>query len=935
MKRLTAILPLTGLLLAGFIVSVPARAQQAPDDDRPGRGVARLSLINGDVSIKRGDSGDWVAGVINAPLLAEDRIATGPMARTEVQFDFYHRLRIAPDSDVRLAELEYRRYMMQLARGAVTFAALPGGDAQVEISTPGAAVRPVAHGSYRVTVLPDGTAEITVRRGEAEIFTPRGSQRLRPGKTMLVRPDATDGPEFQLVSAIGRDAWDQFNEARDRELRRGEEIYSRYVPRDIYGAEDLAGHGRWVYVAPYGHVWQPFVAAGWAPYTLGRWTWLDWYGWSWVSYDPWGWAPYHYGRWFMHAGHWCWYPGAFGARHWWRPALVGWIGFGGANWGVGLGFGRIGWVPLAPYDPLYPWWGHGIYGGFRGRNFVQNNITIVNNTNVTNIYRNARFNNAVTVMNGDDFSRGNFGRYSRAAAGDLRNAHLVRGAVPVAPDRGALRYSNRDSRAHTRIAPGGEERFYSRREVPRVDRVPFEEQRRAFTSAGDGSRSGYITRANAGDRGGGTPAREATSGWRRFGEPRATAPGSETANPGSRSAAAASGFSRSAESPRTEGAAELRSGWRRFGDPGQSGRIETARPEASESRGWSTLGDRERISAPDASRAGSEGRNTWSTGGRSERMGAPESTRTETPRAGGSERSTWSTGGGERMNAPNIRTETPRSGASERNTWSTSGARDRSAPTAPRTEAPATAPSGRGTWSTGGSRERMSAPNQDGGGGRQRSVAPSAPRSESPRPGANERTSWSTGGSFNATPRAATPDGGRSTWSTGGARGESRSGGFSAPRAASPDGGRSSWSTGGARGESRSGGFSAPRAASPDGGRSSWSTGGARGESRSGGFSAPRAASPDGGRSSWSTSAPRSEPRMQMPSSSGGGFSRSGGFGSGGMTTPSRSAPSFGGGVRSGPSPSGRGSVLAPGGGGMRSSGGGGSRMGGRGGRQE
>ncbi|HAX44790.1 MAG TPA: hypothetical protein DCY80_19805, partial [Solibacterales bacterium] len=293
MKRLYSLFPLPGLLLAGIGIAAPLWAQQQPpqEEEGPGRGVARLSLMNGDVSVQRGDSGDWVAGAVNAPLLAEDRIATGPTSRAEVQFDYHHRVRIAPDSEVKLAELEQRQYLLQVARGTVTFTALPGGDAQVEISTPGAAVRPVAHGNYRVTVLPDGSAEITVRSGEAEIFTPRGSQRLRPGRTMLVRPDANGGPEFTLVSAIGRDAWDEFNEARDRDLRRGESVYRSYVSRDIYGAEDLHGHGNWVHVPPYGMVWRPYVAAGWAPYTMGRWVWLDWYGWSWVSHDPWGWAP--------------------------------------------------------------------------------------------------------------------------------------------------------------------------------------------------------------------------------------------------------------------------------------------------------------------------------------------------------------------------------------------------------------------------------------------------------------------------------------------------------------------------------------------------------------------------------------------------------------------------------------------------------------------
>src|SRR5262245_30961926 len=63
---------LAGVVLILVSLAGPSRAQDADDAQR---GVARISLINGDVSVRRGDSGDWVAGVINAPLLTADQIA--------------------------------------------------------------------------------------------------------------------------------------------------------------------------------------------------------------------------------------------------------------------------------------------------------------------------------------------------------------------------------------------------------------------------------------------------------------------------------------------------------------------------------------------------------------------------------------------------------------------------------------------------------------------------------------------------------------------------------------------------------------------------------------------------------------------------------------------------------------------------------------------
>jgi len=72
--------------------------------------------MSGDVSVRRGDSGDWVAGVINAPLLTADQISTGPNSRAEVQFDSANMLRIGGNAEIHLAQLEDRRYQMDLAR---------------------------------------------------------------------------------------------------------------------------------------------------------------------------------------------------------------------------------------------------------------------------------------------------------------------------------------------------------------------------------------------------------------------------------------------------------------------------------------------------------------------------------------------------------------------------------------------------------------------------------------------------------------------------------------------------------------------------------------------------------------------------------------------------------------------------------------------------
>ena len=151
-------------------------------------------------------------------------------------------IRLGNTSEVRIAELEYGHYLVQIASGTTMFKVLRDSTGDVEISTPTVSVRPTEQGSYRITVFPDGTTEITVRSGRADIFSPRGSESLTPGRTMQARGTPLD-PEYMIVAAIPNDDWDRWNADRDRTLDRA--ISSRYVPPDVSGAEDLDSYGQW------------------------------------------------------------------------------------------------------------------------------------------------------------------------------------------------------------------------------------------------------------------------------------------------------------------------------------------------------------------------------------------------------------------------------------------------------------------------------------------------------------------------------------------------------------------------------------------------------------------------------------------------------------------------------------------------------------------
>jgi len=446
--------------LVGWAQAVPPPQAGAPQDggaEEAEHGVARISVMQGEVSVRHGDAGELSAAALNAPLVATDRVATGANSRAEVQFDASNMIRLAASSEVRLGDLQYKRYLVQIAQGITSFRVLRPNDGQIEISTPSVSVRPLGQGTYRVAVNPDGTSEITVRSGEVEVFSPKGTERLRSGQTMMARGDPSD-PEFQVNAAAPLDDWDQWNSQRDGELARYTNApSSRNVSPDIYGTEELDQNGHWVYDPAYGQVWVPNVAPDWAPYRVGRWVWEDYYGWTWLSGDPWGWAPYHWGRWYQGSFGWAWWPGAFGPRYYWRPALVGFFGWGGGvGFGVGFGFGHVGWVPLAPFETFRPWYGRG-FGG----------AGIVNNVNIVNNYRNARFVNGVngvTSMRAGEFGRGavNSSNFVRASAGDLRGAGSIQGRMPLTPARESMRMSERPVNTAGMPAANSAQRFAGR-----------------------------------------------------------------------------------------------------------------------------------------------------------------------------------------------------------------------------------------------------------------------------------------------------------------------------------------------------------------------------------------------------------------------------------------------------------------------------------------
>ncbi len=457
----------------------PAQPQaQEQAQAEPSSSVARISLTHGDVSTQRGDSGDWATAALNQPMVSSDKISTGTNSRAEVQLDSANILRLGDSTLASIAGLSRTQIQVQLERGLIDYSVFKGTEAQVEIDTANAAVRPAQKdGIYRIEINAEGETLITVRKGSAEIATPQGSTQVEKGQMAIVRGTGDD-TQYKLAEAPSNDSWDSWNNERNR-LIYDAQSWGK-TNRYYTGSEDLDAYGRWVTVPDYGPVWTPVVGPGWAPYRSGRWVWEPGWGWTWVSYEPWGWAPYHYGRWFVYNSSWVWWPGpAYGYPRYrpvWAPAYVSFFGFGrGVGVSVGFGFGSVGWLPIGPCDRFYPWYGrHG------------SRYNVVNVTNI-NIYngRGRGFGGIAPLRAGGAYSNlrlatvnervrggistvptGQFGTGRSTPVGvngeTFRGGHMIAGNLPVVPTRAALSVSNRPAAASTLPRGGVQQHFFSK-----------------------------------------------------------------------------------------------------------------------------------------------------------------------------------------------------------------------------------------------------------------------------------------------------------------------------------------------------------------------------------------------------------------------------------------------------------------------------------------
>jgi len=368
-----------------IFVAVAAAGMVAAQD--PPTRVGRLNHVEGSVSFQPGGVNDWVPATINRPLTAGDQVYADAGARAEIQVPGAA-FRLSSQTAFEFMNLDDRNVQVRLSEGTLNIHAL-SLDANLEVDTPNLAFQIVRPGVYRIDTNPNtNETYVTVRTGEGQVTSNSGAFAVHAREQAIINGQDQQA-QYNVYQAPALDEFDSWAASRDRSVVRGQS--SRYVSSSMVGYQDLDQYGTWQQVPEYGRCWVPRnVSADWSPYHNGHWAWIDPWGWSWVDDEPWGFAPYHYGRWAHFGNTWGWVPGPVASRPVYAPALVAWVGFGGGGRsGVSLGFGggspSVGWFPLGPRDVYIP--SYNASRGYVSRVNVTN-TTVINNTNVTNVYNN-------------------------------------------------------------------------------------------------------------------------------------------------------------------------------------------------------------------------------------------------------------------------------------------------------------------------------------------------------------------------------------------------------------------------------------------------------------------------------------------------------------------------------------------------------------------
>jgi hypothetical protein len=193
------------VLLFSF-AAMPVYAQSADS--------VHVSAVDGNVDFQHGDDGTAAPATVETSLAQGDYVTTHD-SRAEVQFDENVTLRLGPNTQVRFDNLDSESRVVTLGQGTVELRVVHDGVSYPEIQTPSVSVDPNRAGAYRVSVLEDGSTQITVRSGRTHVVAGKFDRVLDTGSTLAATGES-DSTQFTTLDEIAADDFDSWNAARDQ-----------------------------------------------------------------------------------------------------------------------------------------------------------------------------------------------------------------------------------------------------------------------------------------------------------------------------------------------------------------------------------------------------------------------------------------------------------------------------------------------------------------------------------------------------------------------------------------------------------------------------------------------------------------------------------------------------------------------------------------------
>src|SRR5579863_915644 len=188
----------------------PAEQPEGSDANDPPTRVARISYLDGSVSLQAGGAGDWGAAARNRPMTVGDKMWTDKDSRAELETGVVS-IHLGSMTSLSFLNLDQAITQMRIAEGSINFRVkeIRQGDVN-EVDTPNVAFTITQAGAFRVDVNENGDSTgVTVIRGAGQVTASGKTYDLQPGQRGVF--NGTEDVQSAIAQAPASDGLDKWS----------------------------------------------------------------------------------------------------------------------------------------------------------------------------------------------------------------------------------------------------------------------------------------------------------------------------------------------------------------------------------------------------------------------------------------------------------------------------------------------------------------------------------------------------------------------------------------------------------------------------------------------------------------------------------------------------------------------------------------------------